>query len=58
MKTKAYTLTAREIEVIRNALREYNFTQKHTNPISDNAKAIKVTTATLTEQFKTDYANI
>ena len=58
MKTKAYTLTAREIEVIRNALREYNHTQKRTNPVSDNAKAIKAAAAALTEQFKTDYANI
>jgi acyl carrier protein phosphodiesterase len=58
MKTKAYTLTVREIEVIRNALREYNHALKHMNPVSDNAKAIKAATAALTEQFKTDYANI
>lgn len=58
MKTKKYIFTAREIEVIRNALREYNFTQKNTNPVSDNAKAIKATAQALTEQFKTDFANI
>ena len=58
MKIKTYTLTEREIEVIRNALREYNHMQKHINPTSDRAAAIKAATAALTEQFKTDFANI
>ena len=58
MKIKTYTLTEREIEVIRNALREYNHTQKHTNPMTERAAEIKAATAALTEQFKTDFAKI
>jgi len=58
MKTKHYEFTEDELMVLTNAMIEYNQFVRGLNPRSPIAIRNKKIAKVLSDQFKTDYANI